>query len=31
MDHSDRGSRYAADLYQKTIKNHGFIYQEMRW
>jgi len=25
MVHSDRGSQYASGLYQKTIKNHGFI------
>jgi len=25
MVHSDRGSQYASDLYQKTIKEHGFI------
>ena len=25
MVHSDRGSQYASDLYQKTIKDHGFI------
>ena len=25
MAHSDRGSQYASDLYQKTIKDHGFI------
>lgn len=25
MLHSDRGSQYASDLYQKTIKDHGFI------
>jgi len=25
MLHSDRGSQYASDLYQKTIKEHGFI------
>jgi transposase InsO family protein len=23
--HSDRGSQYASDLYQKTINDHGFI------
>jgi len=25
MVHSDRGSQYASDLYQHTIKDHGFI------
>ena len=25
MTHSDRGSQYASALYQKTIKDHGFI------
>ena len=25
MAHSDRGSQYASDLYQKTLKDHGFI------
>jgi putative transposase len=25
MVHSDRGSQYASDLYQKTIKDHGYI------
>lgn len=25
MVHSDRGSQYASDLYQKTITDHGFI------
>jgi putative transposase len=25
MVHSDRGSQYASDLYQKTIKDNGFI------
>ena len=25
MLHSDRGSQYASDLYQKTIKDHGFV------
>lgn len=25
MVHSDRGSQYASDLYQKTIKDHDFI------
>jgi transposase InsO family protein len=25
MVHSDRGSQYASELYQKTIKDHGFI------
>ena len=25
MVHSDRGSQYASDLYQKTIKDPGFI------
>ncbi|MCU7904582.1 MAG: IS3 family transposase [Candidatus Thiodiazotropha sp. (ex Epidulcina cf. delphinae)] len=25
MVHSDRGSQYASDLYQKTIKDQGFI------
>ncbi len=25
MLHSDRGSQYASDLYQKTIKVHGFV------
>ena len=25
MVHSDRGSQYASDLYQKTIKDRGFI------
>jgi hypothetical protein len=25
MAHSDRGSQYASDLYQKTIKDHRFI------
>ena len=25
MVHSDRGSQYASDRYQKTIKDHGFI------
>ena len=25
MVHSDRGSQYASDLYQKSIKEHGFI------
>ena len=25
MVHSDRGNQYASDLYQKTIKEHGFI------
>lgn len=25
MVHSDRGSQYASDLYQKTLRKHGFI------
>ncbi len=25
MAHSDRGSQYASELYQKTLKDHGFI------
>ncbi len=25
MVHSDRGSQYASELYQKTLKDHGFI------
>jgi putative transposase len=25
MVHSDRGSQYASDIYQKTIKDNGFI------
>jgi len=25
MVHSDRGSQYASDLYQKTIKDHNFV------
>jgi transposase InsO family protein len=25
MVHSDRGSQYAYELYQKTLKGHGFI------
>ena len=30
MIHSDRGSQYASDLYQRTIKEHGFIYSMSR-
>jgi putative transposase len=30
MVHSDRGSQYASDLYQKTIKDHGLYVWIMR-
>ena len=25
MVHSNRGSQYSSELYQKTIKGHGFV------